>query len=90
MGIEIKFNTQQIIFGYLQKDINSDLINLIIMCAKKYIFQCAVNYKKVNIYNFQLKLKNSFYEQLTLLKLKVSNVNLVQKWNAWEPLFDNV
>ena len=40
-------------FGYLSNDRNGDQINLLILCAKWYIFQCAKNNKILNIYNFQ-------------------------------------
>ena len=69
--ISIIFTIQEIIFGYLQKDTNYDLINLLVLCTKKYIFHCAVNYKKVNIFVLQTRIKHSFYEYMTLLKLKI-------------------
>ena len=56
LDISIIFTIQEIIFGYLQKDTNYDLINLLVSCTKKYIFHCAVNYKKVNIFVLQTKM----------------------------------
>ena len=90
LDISIIFTIQEIIFGYLQKDTNYDLINLLVLCTKKYIFHCAVNYKKVNIFVLQTRIKHSFYEYMTLLKLKISNEKEVYRWSTWEPLFYNV
>ena len=90
LDISIIFTTQEIIFVYLQKDTNYDLINLLVLCTKKYIFHCAVNYKKVNIFVLQTRIKHSFYEYMTLLKLKISNEKEVYRWSTWEPLFYNV
>ena len=75
IGLLINFKIQDIIFGYLQKDVNYDVINLLGMCTKMYVFQCAVNYNKINIYVFSKKFKSSFYEHLTLLKIKNTNEN---------------
>ena len=66
-------------FGYLSNDRNSDQINLLILCAKWYIFQCAKNNKILNIYNFQKKYKSACAEQITLLKLKQIEKNVSLK-----------
>ena len=92
IGVLINLKPQDMIFGYLQKDVNYDLINLLVICTKKYIFQYAINYNKINIYVFQKKIKSTFYEHLTLLKLKDTNEkqNQIHKWSTWEPLFNDV
>ena len=90
LGISIQFTIQEIIFGYLEKDINYDLINLLIMCAKKYIFYCAVNYKSINIFALQVRIKNSFYEYITFIKVKNTSDKEINKWSTWEPLFHDV
>ena len=38
IGLLINFKIQDIILGYLQKDVNYDVTNLLVMCTKKYIF----------------------------------------------------
>ena len=64
IGVLINFKIQDIILGYLQKDVNYDLINLLIMCTEKYRFQCTVNYNKYLCLFFLIK--NGFSEHLTL------------------------
>ena len=95
MRIKLKlpwfFDEEQVMFGYLSNDRNGDQINLLILCAKWYIFQCAKNNKILNIYNFQKKYKSAFAEQITLLKLKQIEKNVsLKNWFTWEPLFEDI
>ena len=95
MRIKLKlpwfFDEEQVMFGYLSNGRNGDQINLLILCAKWYIFQCAKNNKILNIYNFQKKYKSAFAEQITLLKLKQIEKNVsLKNWFTWEPLFEDI
>ena len=77
IGVLINFKIQDIILGYLQKDFNYDLINLLVMCTKKYIFKCAIIFFKtlLELKNTNDKLRKSHYLMMHKFE-KENNVTL--------------
>ena len=90
LNIFITLNVKTVLFGYLEKSRNYDLVNLMILHGKKYIFQCALNYNHVNIYVFQKKFKSIFYEHLSMLHMNTPSETCANLWKSWESLFVNI
>ena len=59
MGITHVFNIREVLFGYMYTDSYYEPMNLLILLAKKYIFHCALNYRKLNFYVFQKLFKEN-------------------------------
>ena len=76
--------------GYLQNDQKFRPLNLILMITRKYIFWCAKQNYKLNIYFLQNKIKKTYLEQETLSLINSQSTQFERKWNIWKYIFDGI
>ena len=89
MGITHVINIREVLFGYKCTDSYYEPMNLLILSAKKYIFHCGFNYRKLNFYVFQKLFKDKYLDQLTLSKLKVTEQIVAKKWKLCKALIQD-
>ena len=90
LGINLILTNLMKLHGYLINDQKFWPLNLILMITRKYIFWCAKNDYKLNIFFLQKEIKKAYVEQETLSLINSQSDQFQQKWNFWKHIFDGI
>ena len=90
LGINLTLTNLMKLHGYLINDQKFWPLNLILMITRKYIFWCAKNDYKLNIFFLQKEIKKAYVEQETLSLINSQSDQFQQKWNFWKRIFDGI
>ena len=88
--VKIYLDAATIIFGCHMPNDYFWSLNFILMIAKQYIFSCARNKIKINIFHLQQVIKEKYEEQNCLAFLNCQEHFFSKKWIVWKELFTNL
>ena len=87
-GIRINFTSFDIIFGYLNKDQNNTPLNVLILVAKKYIYDSVLSNRDLNLQILKYHLGEVFMSENLLSKFSNTENIFNRKWGNMQNLFD--
>ena len=90
LGVNLVLTNLMKLHGYLLNDQNFWPSNLILMITLKYIFWCAKNNYKLNIFFLQKEIKKVYLEQETLSLIISQSTQFKRRWNIWKHVFDGI
>ena len=84
LGVNLVLTNLMKLHGYLLNDQKFWPLNLILMITRKYIFWCAKNNYKLNIFFLQKEIKITYLEQETLSLINSQSTQFERRWNIWK------
>ena len=84
--VNVIFDPQTIIFGYMNTDNNHLPINSIIFNTKSYIFWCARNNIQPNITQLQNRIKSMITQQKGIYQKNIQLSKYTKLWHKWQNL----
>ena len=71
-----------IIFGVWEDDCSDNVVNIITITGKYYIFKCARSNRSLNFFEYEKYLRNVYNEQLLLAKTEILVEKFSEKWSV--------
>ena len=92
LGVNLVLTNLMKLHGYLLNDQTFWPLNLrlILMITRKYIFWCAKNNYKLNIFFLQKEIKKTYLEQETLSLINSQSTQFARRWSIWKYIFDGI
>ena len=86
----VDFSPVVIVLGYLNKNNIQQVINIIILLTKSYIFWCFQQLKSPNILDLQKRIKDTYNTEKTLAVLHDKSDTFESHWLPFADLFLNI
>ena len=86
----VYFSPVVIVLGYLNKNNIQQVINIIILLTKSYIFWCFQQLKSPNILDLQKRIKDTYNTEKTLAVLHDKSDTFESHWLPFADLFLNI
>ena len=90
ISMKIDLNKVDEILGYAKVDGKFWPLNLILLVTRHYIFTCARDDQRLNIYHLQNLIKKIYIEQETLSKINSKSDSFEKNWSIWKNIFVNI
>ena len=90
LGVNLVITNLMKLQDYLLNDQTFWPLHLILMITWKYIFWCAKNNYKLNIFFLQKETKKTYLEQETLSLINSQSTQFERRWNIWKHIFDGI
>ena len=85
-NVFIELNPVTLIFGYIEFGINLFPKNVLILCAKKYIFDCAYSNKTLSLKGFRVFFTGIYNDQKYIAKINNNVQYFLDSWSVFSRL----
>ena len=82
------YSPSHIIFGVWEVVSPDNLVSIIIITLKYYIFKCARSNRSLNFFEYEKYLRNEYNEQLLLAKIEMFVERFSEKWSVLTKLLN--